>query len=196
MGWCPNTNTLLTKRRLITLPSDEKIQSDEKRKSDMNHIKMGWGNKYRNVFFIPSLLFFILTTFFALITPGYFEFFLFFLKETLLREILITIILAVFLTALHWRDLNRIKEGNLRSTKWDIVGWIIIASLFLHGFLTVTGKALPFDFILNGVMGSLLICFFIMYPMILYWEWKNRMTIYLVEEKSPKWRPVAFPCQR
>jgi len=29
-------------------------------------------------------------------------------------------------------------------------------------------------------------------PMTIYWEWKNRKTIYLIEEKLLRWRPVAL----
>lgn len=58
-----------------------------------------------------------------------------------------------------------------------------------------TGKGLPFpfDFVLNGFFSSGLIDAAIMYSLTLYWERKNMMIIYFVEDKPSKWRPVALP---
>ncbi|VVB88065.1 Uncharacterised protein [uncultured archaeon] len=33
------------------------------------------------------------------------------------------------------------------------------------------------------------------YPLVIYWERKNRKRIYLVEEKFLRWRPVSIPDQ-
>ena len=94
--------------------------------------------------------------------------------------------------------MNSAKEENPSTARTDISGWIVIAFLFSSGiYMIFTGKALPFplDFILNAFFSTSFIVPLIMYPLILYWERKNTMTIYFVEEKPSKLRLIAIPAQ-
>jgi hypothetical protein len=73
---------------------------------------------------------------------------------------------------------------------------ILMTLLLLStGFMAFMRMDLPYDLILALGMSAGSIFYFIQYPMTLYWERKNRKTIYLVEEKFLKWRPVALPSQ-
>ncbi len=161
----------------------------------MNSVKIEWKNKYRNIILIVELLMFIIYAFFILYSPpGYFEFVL----NGFLKGIPLNIIFAAIFIAYNWRHLNRIKEGDLSSTRTDISGWILIAFLFLSSIYVIfTGKELPFpfNFVLNSFYSSCLIYSVTMYPLILYWERNNMMTIYFVEEKPSRWRPVALSDQ-
>jgi hypothetical protein len=108
------------------------------------------------------------------------------------------LIFTAFFIYYIWKYLNSAKGENPGPTRTDISGWIVMAFLFSTGtYMIFTGKALPFpfDFVLNAFFSSGFIDGVIMYPMILFWERKNMMTIYFVEEKPSKLRPVAIPSQ-
>jgi predicted membrane protein len=53
------------------------------------------------------------------------------------------------------------------------------------------GKDDPVLFLLTLFFPYILI----RYPLVVYWERKNKKTIYLVEEKLLRWRPVALVSQ-
>jgi len=192
MGWCPNANALATKRVMVALHEGEDFFADEKGKGGMNPVKMGWGNRYRNI-----ALLYTLTSFASL---GYLMLFLLFIHEysgfveylqnSLLKGIITSIILAVFISADQWRHLNRINEGkNVRSTKKEFA----VMALFFAGFMFLFFTIKAYDFFLVVMFSTGFIFSLINYPMTIYWERKNRKTIYLVEEKLLRWRPVALP---
>jgi len=199
MGWCPNATALATKRVMVALHEGEDFFADEKGKGGMNPVKMGWGNRYRNI-----ALLYTLTSFASL---GYLMLFLLFIHEysgfveyfqnSLLKGIITSIILAVFILADQWRHLNRINEGkNVLSTKKEFaVMALLFAGYMFLVFNFFTKKDLPYDFILVVMMSTGFIFSLINYPMTIYWERKNRKTIYLVEEKLLRWRPVALSVQ-
>ncbi len=197
MGWCPNASALVAKRVMIALPEGEDFFTDEKGKGGMNMSKMGWGNKFRNVVLLMALISIILFGFFISIAPDFFEYLLklSFKKGYL---IIISFIIAVIQSAHEWRRYNHINEGKYRgwnpSRKKILVG-IMIGILFLGVmrqvyFLRID---LPFDLLLVVMMATGFIYSIINYPMVIYWEWKNKKTIYLVEKESRGWRPVALP---
>ncbi len=199
MGWCPNANALATKRVLITLSSDEEFLMHAKGKDGINPVKIGWGNRYRNIVLLQLLLCFAFL--------GFFMFFIFFIGEyggfveyvqkSLIKGILTATTLAVFLSAFQWRGLNRINERkNVPTKKEFALMALLIALLYAsYMFLVFTKKDLPYDFILVVMMSTGFIFSLINYPMTIYWERKNRKRIYLVEEKFLRWRPVALPVQ-
>lgn len=160
-----------------------------------NPVKMRWEYKLRNVFLVALLSMFIIYVFGFLINPqGYFEFEL----NYFLSGIPLNIIFTAFFIYYIWKYLNNTKGENPGPARTDISGWIVMAFLFSSGiYIIFTGKALPFpfDFVLNAFFSSGFIDSIIMYPMILFWERKNMMTIYFVEDKSFKLRPVAIPDQ-
>lgn len=196
MGWCPNANALATKRVLITLPSDEEFLIDKKGKGGLNPVKMGWSNRYRNIALLLTLISFAFLGFDMLFLLFMHEYsaFVEYSQNSLLKGIITGIILAVFISADQWRHLNRINEGkNVRPTKKEFA---LMALLFAsYMFLIFTKKDLPYDFILVVMFSTGFIFSLINYPMTIYWEWKNRKTIYLIEEKLLRWRPVALPVQ-
>ena len=194
MGWCPNANALATKRVMVALHEGEDFFADEKGKGGMNPVKMGWGNRYRNI-----ALLYTLTSFASL---GYLMLFLLFIHEysgfveyfqnSLLKGIITGIILAVFILADQWRHLNRINEGkNVLSTKKEFA----VMALFFAGFMFLYFTIKAYDFLLVVMFSTGFIFSLINYPMTIYWERKNRKTIYLVEEKLLRWRPVALSVQ-
>jgi predicted MFS family arabinose efflux permease len=196
MGWCPNANALATKRVLITLPSDEKFLTDKKGKGGMNPVKMGWSNRYRNIALLMTLISFACLGFFMLFILFIHEYsdFVESLSKSFIKGILTAIILAVFISADQWRHLNRINEGkNVRPTKKEFAVMTLLFAGYM--FLVFTKKDLPYDFIFVVMMSTGFIFSLINYPMTIYWEWKNRKTIYLIEEKLLRWRPVALPVQ-
>jgi|GEM_PF-2107057 len=196
MGWCPNANALATKRVLITLPSDKEFLTDEKGKGGMNPVKMGWSNRYRNIALLMTLTSFAPLGFFMAVML-FISDFREYLQNSLLKGIITSIILAIFISADQWRHLNRINEGkNVRSTKKEFALMaLLFASYMFLVFGFFTKKDLPYDFILIVMISTGFIFSLINYPMTIYWERKNRKTIYLVEEKFLKWRPVALPSQ-
>ncbi len=194
MGWCPDANALETKRVLITLPSDEEFLTDEKGNGGMNPVKMGWSNRYRNIALLMTLTSFAFLGFFMLFLHVIHEYggFVEYLQNSLLKGILTGIILAVFISADQWRHLNRINEGkNVRPTKKEFAFMTLLFAGFM--FLVFTIKA--YDFFLVVMISTGFIVSLINYPMTIYWERKNRKTIYLVEEKLLRWRPVALSVQ-
>jgi hypothetical protein len=194
MGWCPNANALAAKRVMVALPIDEEFAPGEKGKGGMNPVKMGWGNRYRNIAFLMTLICFASLGFFwlfLLFIHGYSDF-VEYLQNSLLKGILTAIILAIFISADQWRHLNRINEGkNIRTTKKEFAVMALLYTGFM--FLIFTTKA--YDFFMVVMLSTGFIFSLINYPMTIYWERKNRKTIYLVEEKLLRWRPVALPVQ-
>jgi hypothetical protein len=192
MGWCPNANALLTKRVLITLPVGDEFLLDERGKGSMNTIKMGWGNKHRNIVLLMTIMNFAILGFFIWFLPNFVKY----LMRRLPEGILPAIILAIYLSASQWRYLNKIGNRKIRLSKIEIAEMILMTLLLLStGFMAFIRMDLPYDLILASGMSAGSIFYFIQYPMTLYWERKNRKTIYLVEEKFLKWRPVALPSQ-
>lgn len=169
------------------------IEGVEKRNAIPDNIKKGWDKKLRNIFLILPLSMLMIYAFFILTDPGgYFDFIL----NVFLRGIFPGIIFTVFFIFYHWRYLNQMKEGTLRPNRMDISGWIIMAFLLFVGiYPIVTGKALPSPFVIafDGLLTSGLLYSVTIYPLTLYWEKKNGLIIYLVEDKPSKWRPVALP---
>ena len=192
MGWCPNANALLTKRVLITLPAGEEFLSDERGNRGMNPVKMGWGNKHRNIVLLMTIMNFAILGFFIWFLPDFAKY----LLRRLPEGILPAIILAIYLLASQWRYLNKIGNGKIRPSKIEIAEMILMALLLLStGFMAFMRMDLPYDLILASGMSAGSIFYFIQYPMTLYWERKNRKTIYLVEEKFLRWKPVSIPYQ-
>ncbi len=190
MGWCPNANAFATKRVLLSLP-DEEVQLSEKGKGIPNYSEMGCGNKYRNYILLGSLagavvfglsLLFI-KNFEEGFDPGFF-----------LKGILISVILAVFIIVFEWRQLNRVNKAESGLTKNVFIKTLVQLTLFWAAVMLLTftiGKDNPVVFLLILFFPYILI----RYPLVVYWERKNRNIIYLVEEKFFKWRPVASPNQ-
>lgn len=175
----------------VTLPADEETAPGEKGKSFQKFSHLGRGNRYRNLLLIAELSILIIQALFLLLDPeGYFEFVLnFFLMGYPLN-----IIFAAFFMAFQWQYLNRIKEGNLNTPIKDKVLWGFMMSFFFLGgiYALVTGEALPFPFgfAYIGLISSAFIDAVFLYLLMLYWERKNLMTIYLIEGK-----PIALPAK-
>ncbi len=190
MGWCPKANAFATKRVLLSLP-DEEVQTGEKGKSILNYSEMGWWNKYRNYILLGSLaggvvfglsLLFI-KNFEEGFNPGFF-----------LKGILISVILAVFIIVFEWGQLNRVNKVESGLMKNVFIKTLVQLALFWAAVMLLTftiGKDNPVVFLLILFFPYILI----RYPLVVYWERKNRKTVYLVEEKFFKWQPVASPNQ-
>lgn len=192
MGWCPNANALLTKRVLITLAAGEEFLSDERGNRGRNPVKMGWGNKHRNIVLLMTIMNFVILGFFIWFLPDFAKY----LLRRLPEGILPAIILAIYLLASQWRYLNKIGNGKIRPSKIEIAEMILMTLLLLStSFMAFMRMDLPYDLILASGISAGSIFYFIQYPMTLYWERKNRKTIYLVDEKFLKWRPVALPAR-
>jgi hypothetical protein len=192
MGWCPNANALLTKRVLITLSDGEEFSLDQKGTGGTNPVKMGWGNKHRNIVLLMTIMNFAILGFFIWFLPDFAKY----LFRRLPEGILPAINIAIYLLASEWRYLNKIGNGKIRLSKIEIAGMILMTLLLLStGFLAFMRMDIPYDLILASGMSAGSIFYFIQYPMTLYWERKNKKTIYLVEEKFLKWRPVALSGQ-
>lgn len=73
MGWCPNANALLTKRVLITLPAGEEFLLDQRGNGGTNPVKMGWGNKHRNIVLLMTIMNFAILGFFIWFLPDFAE---------------------------------------------------------------------------------------------------------------------------
>ncbi|HWQ96007.1 MAG TPA: DUF1673 family protein [Candidatus Methylomirabilis sp.] len=197
MGWCPNANALLSKRVLITLPADEEFLTDEKGKGGTNPVKIGWGNRYRNIALLMTLLSFVFLGIFMfpIFFSGEYGDFVEYYQKSLIKGILTAITLAVFISALQWRHLNRINEGkNVRPTRKELVKNFVLMTLLYAIFLFLNFTIKDFaGFSLVVMMSTGFIFSLINYPMTIYWERKNRKRIYLIEEKFLRWRPVALP---
>jgi hypothetical protein len=191
MGWCPNASALATKRVMVTLHEGD-FFADEKGKGGMNPVKMGWGNRYRNIALLITLISFASLGFFMLFLlfmHGYSDF-VEYLQNSLLKGIITGIILAVFISADQWRHLNRINEGKNVRPKFSHN--FAVMTLLFAGFMFLFFTIKAYDFFLVVMFSTGFIFSLINYPMTIYWERKNRKTIYLIEER---WRPVAMPGQ-
>jgi hypothetical protein len=176
----------------MTIESIKSIEGVEKGKDGMNPDKMKWDYKLRNIILAASIFFNVLL--FLIEPQGYFESLLYLLPS----GVPLNFIFAAFYMYSFWKYMNSAKEENPSPARTDISGWILIVFLFSSSiYMIFTGKALPFplDFILNAFFSTGFIVGLIMYPLILYWERKNMMTIYFVEEKPSKLRLVAIPDQ-
>lgn len=101
MGWCPNVNALATKRVMVALPEGEDFFADEKGKGGMNMSKMGWGNKFRNIALLMTLISFAFLGFFMLFIHEYSDFGEY-LSKSFIKGILTAIILAIIPLAHHF----------------------------------------------------------------------------------------------
>jgi hypothetical protein len=193
MGWYPNANAFASKRVMLALPVDEEFQPGEKGKDIQNFGKMGWANIYRN--FVLLLTFVGIVGFVALffamnyLLEGRFQ------VGIIAKGILTGMIYAVFSITYTWKKLNQIIDQNeikvsyMLLLKSFVFNAIIMATILFLSF--TIGKENPLLFMISIFFPSILIN----YPLVVYWEQKNRKTIYLVEEKFLKWRPVALPSQ-
>ena len=188
MGWCPNANALATKRVMFALP-DEEIQMGEKGKGILNYSEMGWGNKYRNYILLGSLAGAVVFGLSLLFIKNFEEGFD---TRFILKGILISIILAVFIMVFEWRQLNRINQAESGLMENVLIKTLAQTALFWAAVMLLTftiGKDDPVLFLLTLFFPYI----WVRYPLVVYWERKNRKTIYLVEEKFLRWRPVASP---
>ena len=192
MGWCPYANVFASKRVMLTLPVDEEFRPDGKGKDTLNLGKMGWANKYRNYIFLLTLFGIIgsaatLVVIKYLLAEGFYA-------GVIIKGIIIGIIYAAISMAYTWIKLNRIKQPEV-IPNWRlhlnnfIYNSIIMASVLVLSF--TTGKENPVLFMISVFFPSI----WVSYPMVVYWERKNRKTIYLVEEKILRWRLAALPDQ-
>lgn len=187
MGWCPNPPA--TKQVLIALTADEEFISGEK--GIHNYSEMGWGNKYRNYILLMALagaVVFGLSLLFIKNFEGGFD------LGFILKGILISIILAVFIMVFEWRQLNRINQAELGLMENVFLKTLVQLALFWAAVMLLTftiGKDDPVVFLLTLFFPYI----WIRYPLVVYWERKNRKIIYFVEEKFLRWRPVASPNQ-
>jgi hypothetical protein len=189
MGWCPDANVFASKRVMLTLPIDEEFQPGEKGKDTLNSIEMGWANKYRNYILLLTLFGIIgsaatLVVIKYLLAEGFFA-------GVILKGIFIGIIYAAISMVYTWKKLNRINQTELIPTwkllvKSFVYNLIIMASVL--GLSFTTGKENPVLFMLSVFFPSI----WVLYPIVVYWEKKNRKTIYLVEEKILRWRLDAL----
>jgi hypothetical protein len=192
MGWCPNSNTLASKRVMLALPVDEEFQPGGKGTDSENFSEMGWANKYRNYILLLTLFGIIgsaatLVVIKYLLVEGFYAW-------VILRGILIGIIYAAISMAYIWIKLNRMNHTEL-IPPWKLLfksfvyNLIIMASVLVLSF--TIGKENPVLFMLSVFFPSILV----LYPVVVYWEKKNRKTIYIVEEKILTWRMTALPAQ-
>ncbi len=192
MGWCPNANALATKRVMVALPIDEDFAPSEKGKSIQNYSKMGWANIYRNYILLQTVLGVVFFGLNVLMIKYLFQ--VSFNKAIILNGIMIGIIFSVFAIVYEWKQLNRVNQQEI-GTKKKIILQIfshlaIFFSIIMLLIFTI-GKDDPFQFMVSIFFPFL----WIHYPLVVYWERKNKKTIYLVEEKFLRWRPVALPVQ-
>lgn len=168
------------------------IENDEKGNTGHNIIRKGWFRKLRNIILIISLSMLIVhASFYYIDSGGFIEFNLY----SLVKGIIPAIIFSAYFVLYHWKYLNRIKEGTSGHNRIDISWWILMAFLIFTGiYPLVTEKTMPFpfDFVFDGFMTSVKLYMVIIYPLTLYWEKKNGLIIYLVEDKPSKWRHVAL----
>lgn len=176
----------------MTIESIESNEGVEKGKSCMNPDKMKWDYKLRNIILVALSLMFFVNVLLFFDSQVYFDFIL----NYSLSGVPLNFIFTAFYMYHFWKYMNSAKEDNFSPARIDITGWIVIAFWFSSGiYMILTGKALPlpFDLAMNVFLSSGFFFSLIMYPLILYWERKNLMTIYLMQEKSSKLKPVAIP---
>jgi hypothetical protein len=188
MGWCPNAFS--TKQVLLSLP-DEEVKIGEKGKGILNYCEMGWGNKYRNYILLGSLTGAVVFGLSLLFIKNFEEGFD---SRLFLKGILISIILAVFIMVFEWRQLSRINQAESGLMENVFIKTLAQTALFWAAVMLMTftiGKDDPVLFLLTLFFPYI----FVRYPLVVYWERKNKQTIYLVEEKLLRWRPVALVSQ-
>lgn len=167
------------------------IENGEKGNTGHNIIRTGWFRKLRNNILIISLAMFIVK--FLLNyndSGGFIEFY----RYILVKGIIPVIIISAYFVLFHWKYLNRIKEGTTGHNRIDTLWWILMAFFIFSGiYPLVTEKTMPLlDIVYYGFETSVLIYMVIIYPLTLYWEKKNGLIIYFVEDKPSKWRYVAL----
>ena len=189
MGWCPHPDIFVTKRTLITLPSDEFLSSEKDKGKMVDPVKMGWGNRYRNIVLFTTLAgivgfgvnVLILTFLFGNIHLG-----------IMLKAILTGTVITPFFIYYEWKRLNRIDQIKSFRTKSEYLKICIEMAAFWTPLILLyftIGKDGPLEIML----GYLLPIILVLYPIVVYWERKNKKTIFLVEEeKSFKWHPVVI----
>lgn len=188
MGWCPDYNT--AKQVQYNQFADEKIRIDDNGRNNIDLTKMGWGNKYRNFILLLTLTgiislgpLFLIIYHFGFIEEG-FQF------KILLKGFLIAILLIPLEIWYMLRELNRIgtgkKEKNLLTNALKIS---TIYAFIILLFITI-GSDAPFEFLCGLLIGSL---FIPSYHLVVYWEKKNKKTIYLIEEGFLRWQAIALP---
>ncbi len=190
MGWCPNSNALAGKRVMVALPIDEEFVPGEKGKSILNKNEMGWTNIYRNYILLQTVLglFFFGLALFVII----YLFQVSFNKAIILKGIMIGIIFSVVAIVYEWKQLNRVNKQEIGTKKKIFIQTFFHSAIFFSVIMLLIftiGKDDPFQF-----MVSIFFPFqWIHYPLVVYWERKNRKIIYLMKEKFLSWRPVALP---
>ncbi len=194
MGWCPNANALATKRVMVALPIDEEFAPGEKGKGKgiQNYSEMGWANIYRNYILLQTVLGLVFFGLALLVIIYLFQ--VGFNKAIILKGIMIGIIFSVFAIVYEWKQLNRVNQQELGTMKKIVIQTVSHLAIFFSIIMLLIftiGKDDPFQF-----MASIFFPLqWIHYPLVVYWERKNKKTIYLVEEKFLRWRPVALPVQ-
>ena len=189
MGWCPNADVFVTKRTLITRSSNQFLNG-EKGNDSMDPIKMGWGNRYRNIILLMTILG---ITFFGaglLIINFLFERNIH--MGIMLKGILIGTIITPLIIFYQLKQYNRIDQINSFRTKKNFlkifVEVAILCTVFNYLLFFSFGKDSPLDFMLGFILPTMLV----EYPLVVYWERKNKKTIFLVEEKHIFYRPVVL----
>lgn len=112
-------------------------------------------------------------------------------QPVILKGTLIGIIISAFAIFYEWKQLNRINQPEVSLMKNIFLQTFSQLAIFFAVIMLLIftiGKEEPLQFMLS--------IFFplqwIHYPVVAYWERKNRKTIYLVEEKLLRWKPVAL----
>jgi len=190
MGWCSHPDVFVTKRTLITLTPDEFLNSEKDKGKMVDPVKMGWGNRYRNIV--------LLTTLVGIVGFGVNVLILTFLfgnihLEIMLKAILIGTVITPFFIYYEWKRFSRIDQIKSYRTKIEYLKIFIEIAAFFTPFILlyfILGKDGP---LLEIMLGCLLPIILVLYPLVVYWERKNKKIIYLVEEEKPfRWHPVVL----
>ncbi len=188
MGWCPNSNAA---KRMVTLPVDEQFLSGRDGKKETSPTKTGWANIYRNYILLQTMR--GVVGFGLVILAFKYLFQMVFNQSIIIKGTIIGIVISTFIIVQEWKQLNRVNQSQAGVVKNIFFQTLQLAIFFAAiMFLTFTiGKDEPLQFMLS--------IFFplqwIHYPPVIYWERKNRKTIYRVEEKFLRWKPVSIPDQ-
>ncbi|CAG0987632.1 hypothetical protein METP3_02453 [Methanosarcinales archaeon] len=188
MGWCPDAS--VAKKVLVTLPADEEFLSGGKGKNETDQIKTGWANIYRNYILLQTVLGVVGFGLAFLIFKYLFQ--MVFNQSAILKGTLIGIIISAFIIIQEWKQLNRVNQSQIGLVKKIFVQTFSQLAIFFAFIMLMTftiGKDEPLQFMLSIFFPLQLIH----YPLVVFWERKSRKTIYLVEEKLLRWRPVALP---
>ncbi len=189
MGWCPDTNAM--KRVLVTLPVDEDFLSGGERKETAPN-KIDWVNIYRNYILMQTVFGVVGFGLAVLIFKYLFQ--MVFNQSIILKGILIGIIISAFIIVHEWKQLNRVNQSQIGLLKNSFLQTFSQLAIFFAAIMLLTftiGKDEPLQFIFSILFPLQ----WIHYPLVVYWERKNRKTIYLVEEKFLRWRPVSIQDQ-